>query len=321
MVDYYLPAAVGDVKLEFLDGGGKTVRTYSSSDPVRSPDPATDPVAYNKICQQTPVAPDCALPLYWPAPPQVLKTGAGMHRFSWDMHYDPIPGGGGGGRGGGGGGGGAVPHRTYPGINSPWVAPGTYSVRLTVDGKSQTQPIRIQMDPRVKITPEVQQIFTLTTQMETNARNAAGAYKEARELAEKLKARPQSAANDAHIKQVEEIAPPLAVPGVSEETAGRAGGRGGRGGGGGRGGRGAAAANAGADAEAPTGPNLSTIGAQMIAAAMGMQGAEMPPTATALQACSREEAAYTALMAKWSALKARVGGADASAKAPAGDKK
>jgi len=177
------------------------------------------------------------------------------------------------------------------------------------------------MDPRVKITPEVQQIFTLTTRMEANARNAAIAYKEAQALAEKLKANPQSAANDARIKQVEEIAPPLAVPGVSEETAGRAGGRGGRGGGG-RGGRGAAAPAAGDAAEAPAGPNLSTISAQMIAAVMGMQGAEMPPTATALQACTREEAAYTSLMAKWSAVKARVGGGGAAGGKPAaGDKK
>ncbi len=146
------------------------IRTYSSTDPVRNPDPATDPVAYNKICQQTPTAPDCGLPLYWPAPPQVLKTTAGMHRFTWDMHYDPIPGGGGGGRGGGGGGG-AVPHRTYPGVNSPWVAPGAYTVRLTANGQSLTQPITVKMDPRVKITPEVQQIFTLTTQMETPRRD------------------------------------------------------------------------------------------------------------------------------------------------------
>ena len=155
------------------------IRTYSSNDPVRNPDPATDPVAYNKLCQQTPTAPDCALPLYWPAPPQVLKTSAGMHRFTWDMHYDPIPGGG--------------RWRTrrrrrrrmarcriapIPACNSPWVAPGTYSVRLTANGKSLTQPITIKMDPRVKITPEVQQIFTLTTQMETSARNAgSGASK------------------------------------------------------------------------------------------------------------------------------------------------
>ena len=27
------------------------IRTYTSNDPVRNPDPATDPVAYNKLCQ------------------------------------------------------------------------------------------------------------------------------------------------------------------------------------------------------------------------------------------------------------------------------
>ena len=58
-------------------------------------------------------------------------------------------------------------------MNSPWVAPGAYTVRLTAGGKTMTQPITIKMDPRVKITPEVQQIFTLTTRMESDARNAS----------------------------------------------------------------------------------------------------------------------------------------------------
>ena len=40
-----------------------------------------------------------------------------------------------------------------------------------------------------------------------------------------------------------------------------------------------------------------------VAAVLGMQAAEMPPTALELQACAKEEAAYTALMAKWAALK------------------
>jgi hypothetical protein len=311
IVDYYLPAAAnGEVKLEFLNTQGKVIRTYSSNDPVRSPDPATDPVAYNKLCQQTPTAADCSLPLYWPAPPQVLKATAGMHRFTWDMHYDPIGGGGGGGRGGGGGGG-AVPHRTYGGVNSPWVAPGAYSVRLTVNGQSQSQPIAIKMDPRVKITPEVQRIFTLTTQMENNAGNAAGAYKDARALADKLKAKAQSAANDALIKQVDEIAP-------ADVAAGGGGGRGGRGGrGGGAAGAGAVVGPGGGfgagAAEPPAAPNLNTIGAQMVAAVQGMQGSEMPPTAAQLQACSDQEAAYTNLMAKWTALKAKVNGPAAPA--------
>ena len=291
-VDYYLPNSATEVKLEFLSGAGKVIRTYSSSDSGRDPDPAKDPMAYNLLCQQEPTRPDCGLPLYWPAPTVVLATTPGMHRFQWDMHYDPLPGGGGGGRGGGGGGNGAVPGRTYAGVNAPWVAPGTYSVRLTVDGHSMTQPIAVKMDPRVKITPETQQIFTLTTQMEDNARNAAAAYKEARALASKVQARSHSAANDALLKDIDAIAPPETESESESAGAGR-----------GRGGRGAAA-----DAEMPK-PTLATIGAQNVAAAQGMQGSEMLPTAAELKACAQQEAAYTEVMAKWTALKAKANGA------------
>jgi len=283
IVDYYLPNdAASEAKLEFLDAEKHVIRSYSSRDAVRDPDPAINPAAYNKVCQQDPTAQDCGLPLYWPAPHQSLKTTAGMHRFLWDMHYDPIPNAGGGGRGGGGAGG-AVPHRTYAGVNSPWVAPGAYTVRLTVNGKSLTQPIAIKMDPRVKITPEVQQIFMLTTRMESNARAADAAYKDARALVERVKG------NEALAKQIEEIAP---------AEAGRAAG-------GGRGGRG----RGGAAAETAAPPNLSDIGGQMVAAAMGMQASEMAPTAVQLKACADQQAAYTSLMAKWAALKARAGGA------------
>ncbi len=249
IVDYYLASAATEVKLEFLNAQGKVVRTYASSDAVRSPDPATDPAAYNKLCQDTPSAPDCGLPLYWPAPPRVLKTTAGMHRFTWDMHYDPIPGAGGGGRGGGGGEVGAVPHRTYPGVNSPWVPPGAYTVRFTANGQTLTQPITVKMDPRVRVTPEVQQIFTLTARIENEARNALAAQKEAAAMIE--------SGSDAQRKKLEEIAPALAG-----------------------------------------------IGGQLIASVMNMQASEMPPTASALEACVKQEAAYSALMAKWTALKA-----------------
>jgi len=276
IVDYYLPSAAGEVKLEFLNAQGKVVRTYASTDPVRKPDPATDPAGYNKLCQDTPGAPDCGLPLYWPAPPQVLKTAAGMHRFTWDMHYGPIAGAAGGGRGGGDGSVGAVPHRSYPVVNSPWVAPGVYTVRLTANGKSVTQPITIRMDPRVKLTPEVQQIFTLTARFENSAQNALSAWKEARALIERLKTRPQSASNAALIGKLEQIAP-------TETPAPTGGPR--------------------ADAP-PAATTLSNIAGQLIGSVMSMQGAEMPPTAAELAACAKQESAYAALMAKWSALKA-----------------
>ncbi len=309
-VDYYLPSAASEVKLEFLNGAGKVIRTYSSNDPVRNPDPATDPFAYNQLCMQNPTAPDCGLPLYWPAPPLVLRTTAGMHRFQWDMHYNPLPGGAGGGGRGGGGGNGAVPGRTYSGVNAPWVAPGAYSVRLTVDGKTMTQPIVVKLDPRVKVTPEVQEIFTLTTRMEDNARNAAAAYEDARALAKKIEARPQSTANDALLKQIDTIAP--------VETAVEGGDGGGRGG---RGGRGGGAGGFGAPAQPPAPPNLANIGAENVAAVQSMQASEMPPTAAELKACAQQEAAYTALMAKWTALKARVNGPSAAPAGGAGGKK
>jgi photosystem II stability/assembly factor-like uncharacterized protein len=265
IVDYYVPSAVGQMKLEFLNAQGKVVRTYRSDDPVRKPDPASDPAAYNKLCQDMPTAPDCGLPLYWPAPPQVLKTLPGMHRFTWDMRYDVVPGTAGGGRGGGGATG-AVPHRTYSQPNAPWVAPGSYTVRLTSDGHSVTQPILVKMDPRVKVTPEVQQIFTLTTRIESDAQSALSAQAQARTLLDKLKAQPQSSDRDALIKKLEEIAP--------------------------------------AEAPATGAPTLTSISGQLIASVMSMQAAEMPPTAAELAACAKQEEAYIALMAKWSALKA-----------------
>ncbi len=283
IVDYYLPSNASVVKMEFLDSRGDVIRTYSSSDPVMNPDPALDPAAYNKVCQQNPTARDCSLPLYWPAPPDVLRTSSGMHRFTWDMHYDVLPGSPSGGRGGGGGAVGAVPHRTYPGINSPWVAPGVYTVRLTVDGKTVTQPITIKMDPRVKITPQVEEIFTLTTRMENNARNAAKIYQEARAMAEK--------ATGDLANQITEIAPP--EPAHEEPR-------------GGRGGFGAP--------EPPAKPTLQNIGVLMVGAAMGLQASEMAPTADQVDACNREQGTYTALLAKWSALKAKTGGAVAAKK-------
>jgi hypothetical protein len=168
------------------------------------------------------------------------------------------------------------------------------------------------MDPRVKETPAVTQIYTFTTQAEDGAMAAEAAYKEARDAAEKLHQKPASAAIDALIKDLDAIAPPAAA---AAPGGGAGGGRGGGGRGGGRGGGGAgggAAAPAPAPvagapaAAAPLTPNLSSIGSEMVAAALAIQGSEMPPTAAQVTACQQRQAEYTALMAKWTAIKARV---------------
>jgi hypothetical protein len=44
----------------------------------------------------------------------------------------------------------------------------------------------------------------------------------------------------------------------------------------------------------------------MVAAATPMQGSEMAPSAAAVSACQARQAEFTALMAKWNALKLRL---------------
>ena len=266
-VDYYLPAGASDVKLEILDKG-QAIRMYSSKDGLPSIHPATDPEGYNKMCQQRPTAADCGLPLYWPAPPQVLKSGGGMHRFQWDLHYDATP-----AVRGGRGESVAVPHRTYPGAGSPWVSPGVYTVRLTVDGKAMTQAMTVKLDPRVRVTPEIQQIFTMTARAQEHASLAEQAYKDARMLV-------AQAVDPAVAKKIEEIAPALRASTTD---------------GGGEFGFGP---------PPPLSPmTLANAAAQLVGAVMPMQGAEMAPTAAQLAAYKKLDADYTVLMAKWAAMK------------------
>ena len=63
---------------------------YSSNEPVFDPDPGKDMAAYNEVCKKTPTAAYCGLPLYWPAPQFIISPKAGMHRFSWDLKFDPV---------------------------------------------------------------------------------------------------------------------------------------------------------------------------------------------------------------------------------------
>ena len=123
---YYLKsAASGEIALEIFDSGNALVRRFSSADKPVPPPPALN------------VAPE------WLRPFQPLSTAAGMHRFVWDLHAAPRPGG--GGRGG-------PPisaiYRDTPLAQGAWMPPGTYTVKLTVDGRTYTAPLVVKPDPR-----------------------------------------------------------------------------------------------------------------------------------------------------------------------------
>jgi len=156
IIDYYLARdASGPAVLEIFDAAGALVRQYSSAEP---PPPLPD------------AATNAPLPLYWYRKPMPLLATAGMHRFTWDVHYQPLPAGG-GGRGGGGLPIAAVPFDTVPAPTTPWAAPGEYTVKLTANGTTHSQPIRVKPDPRVK-TPALamQQVYTLSRAMYFEAR-------------------------------------------------------------------------------------------------------------------------------------------------------
>jgi hypothetical protein len=276
LIDYYLPkAASGPVTLEIVDAAGQVVRTYSSTEPVFHPDPGKDMAAYDEVCKKTPTAAYCGLPLYWPAPQFIVATTAGMHRFSWDLKFDPvspadlIPAGDEEATG-------AVPGRTYPNYNVPWVPPGRYTVRLTVDGVTKTQPITVRLDPRVHIAPEaLTMLNTLSTGLYREAVAAHRAFTEAKALSQTLAPR---SGIDAIKSELEELAP--------SDLQRNARGLRRRGG-------------------APAAPSLEAVSNALQAAAMAMQAAEVAPTAAQIRAAASARAQAQRVMARWTAVKAR----------------
>jgi len=133
IIDYYLAhTASSPVTLEILDAHSQLVRKFSSDD--------KPPVTESDLKKQL-------IPLYWLRPFRSLPSDAGMHRWVWDLHYPapdsvrhdyPIA---------------AIPGDTprYP--LGPNALPGTYTARLTANGKSYTAPFTVKMDPRIRISP------------------------------------------------------------------------------------------------------------------------------------------------------------------------
>jgi photosystem II stability/assembly factor-like uncharacterized protein len=127
IVDYFLPSGAAHVRIEIDDAAGQLVRAYSSDD-VAPPIPQLDK------------------PVFWARPFSTPPTGAGMHRYVWDLHETPphsdmrdLPIA-------------AVPHDTPFIPQGALVVPGTYRVKLVVDGRVAQTTLRLKMDPRISMT-------------------------------------------------------------------------------------------------------------------------------------------------------------------------
>jgi photosystem II stability/assembly factor-like uncharacterized protein len=130
IIDYWIGAGASPngVTLEIRDAHGALVRRFSSADTAPAPDSELN------------------VPTYWVKPFEPLRADAGMHRFVWDLHYPPpdalehgypIS---------------AIVHDTPRDPLGPSVAPGRYTVELSVGSRAFTEPLEVRMDPRVTVT-------------------------------------------------------------------------------------------------------------------------------------------------------------------------
>jgi hypothetical protein len=267
-IDYRLASdASGPVTLEIIDARGRVVRRYASTDslPWKIPPDSTTP-----------------LPRWWYRAPQVLSARGGFHRFYWDVHYQPLsilarrtnpfgdealPIS-------------ATPYNTAPAPNVPFVAAGNYTVRLTANGRTYTQPITVRQDPRVRTSAAaMREVYALTDTMYFTMRRLEDAIGQAVAVQ----------ATDSIQRRVREVLDAPAPPDTSRRGGPQLGPNP------------AAAANA---TPPPPGPNTLRGAVNTLAGLlMTLQQADTPATATERAAIADALRSANGVIARWNALR------------------
>jgi photosystem II stability/assembly factor-like uncharacterized protein len=148
LIDYYVGNASTPVVISITDASGQVVRQWSSTD---------KPVTVN------PKSLD--IPMYWIHPQLPPSAERGAHRWIWDLHYGGI-----GARRGRRGGG-------------PLAPPGTYTVRLHVNGKTYAQALTVRRDPTYPASDaDLNAQFKLAEQIEAETHAVSEALAQAKKL-------------------------------------------------------------------------------------------------------------------------------------------
>jgi hypothetical protein len=117
VVDYWLPEKPNkEVVLDILDAKGQLVRHFSSRPNPHLSEPPPEWVDMVRT-------------------PDTLSAQPGLNRCVWDLRWNEPT---------------QIPGAVYIGL-PPWgplALPGTYTVRLTVDGQTQSVPLDLSLDPR-----------------------------------------------------------------------------------------------------------------------------------------------------------------------------
>jgi len=170
--DYYFRIAPKDeAKLEIVDSAGQVVRTLSSRE--------------KKEFEQPPEWPDQIKEV------TTIPAADGMNRYAWNLRLEsPVK----------------IPGAFYtgPGPRGPLALPGKYTVKLTVGGRSQSQPLEIVNDPRVKAVTQadLQKQFDLLLQIRDANAELHRAVNQIRDLHAEIKTLHQRFDNESKFKNV-----------------------------------------------------------------------------------------------------------------------
>jgi photosystem II stability/assembly factor-like uncharacterized protein len=160
-IQYWLAEDQEEVTVEILDGGGEVIQTYTGTAPEEDESEEADSPA--------------------PSPSfgggtEEPSTEAGLNDFSWDLRYP-----------------GAT---TFEGMiiwsgrpqRGPKAPPGTYEVRLTAAGESQTRSLKVRMDPRLEgvTTPDLDEQWRLAMRIRDATSRANEAVIRIREIKSQL---------------------------------------------------------------------------------------------------------------------------------------
>jgi len=131
VIDYYLKRnAVGTVTMEILDASGAAIRTFSSDPNAQRPPTGRGGggAAPTGLARVSPL---------WQPQPEPLARSAGMHRVVWNpLRERPR---------------GAPPVDEGGPQDTLYI--GTFTAKLTINGKSYTQPFTVKPDPRARALP------------------------------------------------------------------------------------------------------------------------------------------------------------------------
>ena len=268
MIYYHLSRKpAGEIKLQIFDSTNKLVRTISSIQPP---------------LYERPPYPD-----YWlkPSAARALATDVGTSRINWDFRYDDPPGynpdinnqmn--------------STPAEVTPGPHGPLALPGTYTLKLLVDGQTYSQPLVVHNDPRIgegaAVMSAIKAQHKLMIAAYDGMKQAYAGNDEVSAVRSEITALGTLPADVASMV--------TAVDAKLNAVGSAAGGRGGRGGGG-RGG--------GAPAPGETRPFNAINGTFNTVVALTQNGIDMPPTPAMVHTYEGGCKEYTATLAAWKTL-------------------